>query len=415
MNAAQLQTLEQIRGFLAGTQAVEFRVATDEASRHRFVAQTLRRFGYVRLCRKDKGLLRRYLGRCTGYSPAQLTRLLQRAVAEGGLASRRRRPQAGFAVTYTPEDVALLAEMDRLHGGLSGPATRALCERALRDYGDERYVRLARISVAHLYRLRRSPGYRTLRVHKTATRPSSIKIGVRKAPCPEGAPGFIRIDSVHQGDWDGAKGVYHINAVDCVTQWQLVATCERIDEQHLLPVLTRLIEGFPFCVIGIHADNGSEYINHAVARLLMRMKINLTRSRPRRSNDNALVESKNGAVIRKHLGHAHIPQSAAQAVDAFCSEHLNPYLNFHRPCFFAQDHTDAKGKTRKRYPQNQIMTPCDRLLALPDDVLTLKPPHSRQSLRHTACQMTDNQAAEQLNHARSALFSSLNLRHPLAA
>ncbi len=415
MDDAQLLSLEQIREFLSGTRDIAWTVASDEAARHRWVARVLRRFAYARLRRPDKGLIRAYVMRCTGYSRAQTARLIGRFLGEGGLASRRAPPQAGFGVKYRPQDAALLAETDRLHSGLSGPATRVLCERALREYGDERYSRLAGISVAHLYRLRQGQDYRALRVHKTVTRPSRAKIGVRKAPCPNGEPGFIRIDSVHQGDFDGAKGVYHINAVDCVSQWQLVATCARIDEAHLLPVLERLMAGFPFRVIGIHADNGSEYINQAVARLLMRLKINLTRSRPRHSNDNALVETKNGATLRKHLGHVHIPQSAAQAVDAFCTQHLNPYLNFHRPCFFAIEYTDAKGRVRRRYPQDQIMTPCDRLLALPDDVLTLKPGYSRASLIQTAAQMTDNQAAEQLNQARSALFSSINLRHSRAA
>lgn len=286
MDDAQLLTLEQIRDFLAGTRELAWKVAADEAARHRWVSRVLRRFGYARLRRPEKGVIRAYLMRCTGYSKAQATRLIGRFVEEGGLASRRRAPQAGFARKYTPEDATQLAALDRLHGGLSGPATRVLCERALRVYGDERYVRLAGISASQVYRLRQGEDYRAARIHQTVTRPSTVKIGVRKAPCRNGGHGHIRIDSVHQADFDGAKGVYHINAVDCVTQWQLVATCERIDEAHLQPVLERLMQGFPFRVISIHADNGSEYINHAVAKLLTRLKINLTRSRPRHSTNS---------------------------------------------------------------------------------------------------------------------------------
>ncbi|EQD40928.1 Integrase catalytic region, partial [mine drainage metagenome] len=222
-----------------------------------------------------------------------------------------------------------------------------LMERAFTIYGEERYGNLSRISVSHLYNLRGSKEYVAKRRHWTKTRSTKAPIGERRAPRPEGSPGYLRIDSVHQGDQDGKKGVYHINAVDSVTQYQVVATCEKISEAYLIPVLEEMLEAFPFLILGIHSDNGSEYINYKVAKLLEKLRIDLTKSRPRHSNDNALAESKNAAVVRKHLGYAHIPQDFAQEVNAFCREHLNPYVNFHRPCFFPKTVTDAKGKERK--------------------------------------------------------------------
>ena len=133
----------------------------------------------------------------------------------------------------------------------------------------------------------------------TKTRPTqAATIGVRKAPAPEGRPGFIRIDSVHPGDWDGTKGLYHINAVDCVTQWEVVATVQTISEAYLLPVIEQMLAQFPFEILGFHADNGSEYVNHRVAQMLDKLRVEFTRSRPRRSNDNGLAETKNGAVVR---------------------------------------------------------------------------------------------------------------------
>lgn len=167
-------------------------------------------------------------------------------------------------------------------------------------------------------------------------------IGVRKAPAPEGRPGFIRIDSVHQGDWDGIKGVYHINAVDCVTQWEVVASVQTIAENHLLPVIAQMLEQFPFEILGFHADNGSEYVNHRVAKMLEKLRVEFTRSRPRRSNDNGLAETKNGAVVRKMFGYEHIAQRHAGRFNLFCTEFLNPFLNFHRPCLFATEVADAK-------------------------------------------------------------------------
>ena len=210
-------------------------------------------------------------------------------------------------------------------------------ERAYGLFGDARYQRLATISVAHLYNLRSQDGYRRLRQAWTKTRPVTIAIGERRAPSPNNQPGYLRVDSVHQGDRDGLKGVYHINIVDCVTQFEGVATCERISEAFLIPVLDALLDSFPFVIKGFHSDNGSEYINRDVAKLLNKLLIEeQTKSRSRHCNDNALAESKNASIVRKQLGYSHIPQRFATLVNALCRDHLNPYLNFHRPCLFAE-------------------------------------------------------------------------------
>src|SRR5207237_6393592 len=104
-------------------------------------------------------------------------------------------------------------------------------------------------------------------------------------------------------------GFYHIDAVDSRTQFELVASCERLSEAHLMPVLAALLEGFPFAILGFHADNGSEYINHTVAKLLGKLCIELTKSRPRHRNENAMEETKNGALMRNHFDYVHIPHS----------------------------------------------------------------------------------------------------------
>jgi transposase InsO family protein len=414
MSEQKLVSLSQLRQFLEGTQAVEFRGCGHDADRYRHIETVLRRFGYGRLKRADKGLVVRYLVRTTGYSRQQLTRLIQRARA-GRLRKRYRPPAHGFARRFTDADVALLAATDTLHGTLSGPATRHLMQRALRVYGDTRYTRLASISTGHLYNLRKRTGYLERRQEWTKTRPTGVAIGERRAPTPDGRPGFIRIDSVHQGDQDGVKGVYHLNAVDCVTQWELVATCEKISEAYLLPVLETLLAGFPFRLLGFHADNGSEYINHTVAKLLDKLRVEFTKSRPRHSNDNGLAETKNGAVVRKHLGYAHIPQPFATLVNTFCAEHLNPYLNFHRPCLFAEEIVDKKGKIRKRYPQRLVMTPFEKLATVPNLRRILRPGITLTALRQQAMAISDNVAAARLNEARSQLFASIHKRSRNAA
>ena len=90
---------------------------------------------------------------------------------------------------------------------------------------------------------------------------------------------------MHQGDLDKVKGVYHIDVVDAVTQYQFVGSAERISEHYLLPVLESLLEAFPFRLRGFHSNNGSKYVNHRVAELLEKLRVGeFTKSRPRRSN-----------------------------------------------------------------------------------------------------------------------------------
>ncbi len=306
-----------------------------------------------------------------------------------------------------------LVEVDRAMGTLSGAATACVLRRQRDVFGDARFLRLGSISVAHLYNLRNSAGYRNQRVVLTKTRPTkAISIGVRKAPKPDGRPGFIRIDSVHQGDLDGIKGLYHINAVDCVTQWEVVATVQTISEAYLLPVIEQMLEQFPFEILGFHADNGSEYVNHRVAEMLDKLRVEFTRSRPRRSNDNGLAETKNGAVVRKEFGYAHIPQRHAGRFNIYCREYLNPFLNFHRPCLFATEVADPKkpGRIKRVYRPKDAMTPLDKLASLPGAAKFLREGVTLEDLHQLARALTDMQAAEELNEARAALFRRVPAR-----
>jgi transposase InsO family protein len=403
MNEAKLKTIEALKSFLSGTNEVVFE-ARDDVERYGHVQSVIKRFGYGKLGKGEKGVVRAYLMRTTGYSRQQITRLIKRAQKPGILKKQYCAPQTRFANKYTAQDTALLAEIDALHNGLSGPATRHLLHRAFTVFDDLRFVRLATISVAHLYNLRATPTYQSRRVHFTKTRGKASTIGVRKAPDPNGLPGYIRIDSVHQGDQDGAKGVYYINAVDCITQWEIVACCEKISEAYLLPVIEAMLAQFPFRILGFHADNGSEYINHQVAGLLGKLNVEFTKSRPRHSNDNGLVETKNGVVIRKAFGYEHIPQRFAAKINEFCQTHLVPYLNFHRPCLFALEKTNDKGKTVRTYPQKLVMTPLEKLIGLPNVSQHLRKGVSCRALANQAASQTDSQAAAAMNAAQHDLF-----------
>jgi IS30 family transposase len=238
-------------------------------------------------------------------------------------------------------------------------------------YGKAEFERLAAISNGHLYNLRRHPRYRQGRTKYEKTRPTPVAIEERRRPDPMGQPGYLRVDTVHQGDTENAKGVDPINAVDEIMQWEIAAPVERISEAYLEPVLVTLLAQFPFVVHGFHSDNGSEFINQTVAKLLNKLMIQQTKSRPRHSNDNELAETENGAIIRKHISWGHIPAAPADRIQQFYGAYLNPHLNDHRPCAQADVEVDAKGRKRRRYRRCQ--TPLETRLALPKPQQYLRP------------------------------------------
>ncbi len=407
MNDANLKTVGEIEVFLEGCNGHEFRVESVEEKKQ-WIEELLKRFSYLTIKRKEKGVIRRYIRKVTGYSRAQAERLIGEYRSRGKIRQKqltRRRSQ--FSRRYTDKDIELLAKTDELHSGLSGPAIKKILEREWKVYGKGEYESVSQISISHLYNLRQSSRYKAITTRYTKTKPSVSRIGQRIKPEPQGKPGYIRIDSVHQGDRDGEKGVYHINVVDEVTQWEIVFSVEKLSEMYMIPGLEVMLNQFPFEIFGFHSDNGSEYVNKQVANMLNRMIIKFTKSRPRHSGDNGLVETKNGAVIRKHLGYTHIPQKCARRLNRFNQEYLNPYINFHRPCFFPVSVIDHKGKIKKTYPYKEVRTPYEKLKSLPKANTYLGDPITFENLDAIAHQMSDNEFAERMVKARYDLFRDI--------
>ncbi len=403
MTTKNLNTIEALELFLQGNQLVAFSVLGNKTERYIFIRKTLVKFRYITLSKKEKGVVIRYLIKLTDYSRQQITRLIRQYIKTGKICWTPSRSN-GFDTKYDKKDIKLLAQMDERHETPCGHAVKKLCERAYHVFEDQVYEALSGLSVSHLYNLRASDQYKKQRRTFTKTKPRQVAIGERKKPHPEGKPGFIRIDTVHQGDLDKKKGVYHINAVDEVTQFEIVCSVEKISEQYLLPALEQMLESFPFRLSGFHSDNGSEYVNHRVAGLLQKLLIEFTKSRSRHSNDNALAESKNASVVRKIFGYQHIAQKWAPKINEFNHQYLNPYINYHRPCFFPETITDKKGKQRKTYPYKNMMTPYDKLKSLSDAGSYLKPEITFETLDEFAFKMSDNESAELLKKERQKLF-----------
>jgi hypothetical protein len=291
MKIENLKTILALEEFLQGNHQVAFTVLGSKTERYNFIRKTLVKFSYITLPKKDKGIVIQYLLKMTEYSRQQLTRLIRQYTKTGKVNWTPCRSN-GFTKKYTDKDVTLLAKTDELHDTPCGSAVKKLCERAHDIFDEKAYQRIAKISVSHLYNLRDSKRYKHQRRHFKKTQSRQIPIGERRKPQPEGKPGYIRIDTVHQGDQDKVKGVYHINAVDEVTQFEIVCSTEKISEHYLMPALKLMLDSFPFAIQGFHSDNGSEYINQRVADLLQKLHVEFTKSRSRHSNDNALAESK---------------------------------------------------------------------------------------------------------------------------
>jgi hypothetical protein len=394
---AEKLSLVEIAALLAASESVRFS-GCGRTEVYGWVERLLCHHEYSLQGRRSKGLLRAYVERMTGFSRAQSTRLIGGYVRTGRVVGKPSgRPR--YQRHYTAADIALLAAVDEAHERLSGPATRHILKREFEVYGKTEFERLAKLSNGHLYNLRRSPRY-GLR-HYEKTRPTAVQIGERKKPAPNGQPGFLRIDTVHQGDGPEGKGIYHINAVDEVTQWEVALAVERISEAWLMPLLQSILQQFPFVILNFHSDNGSEFINKTVAQLLEKLLIEQTKSRPRKSGDNGLVETKNAAIIRKHIGWGHISPVHVAPLNQFYTGFLNPYVNYHRPSAQAQVLIDAKGRKRRIYKQWQ--TPFEKLLSLDRPQQFLRPGLSINALKRVAASMSDTESARSMQQAKNTM------------
>lgn len=402
------QSINEIKEFLKKADSLEFESLAAE-DRNEWIETLLIRHIYKKCPRRDKGTLRQYIIKMTGLSRSQTARLIREYLKRATLKKDRniKTKRNCFGKIYTKADIELLAKVDNAHERLSGPATVKILISECNAYGKTEYDNLKNISVSHLYRLRASDRYRERVKIFTKTNPVKVPIGERRKPEPNGKPGYLSVDTVHQGDRNGEKGVYHINIVDMVTQFEFVGAVEAISEQYMEKMLAELLKKFPFTVREFHSDNGSEFINKIVARLLNKLLIKQTKSRPRHANDNGLAETKNGAVIRKHIGYIYIPRGQAHIVNEFYKNSFNDYLNYHRPCAFSETKIDAKGKEIKYYPKNNYLRPYEKLKSLNHPEQYLKPGVAFAELDKIAMAMSDTDYAEYMQNEKFKMLKNI--------
>lgn len=402
MDDSHMVSIAQIREFLKISAIVRFK-GVAQREKYAWVDNALSRFRYFGLRKKDKSIVKSYILQMTGFSDAQLGRLIGKKKKLGRIFADSRKRHS-FATIYTPEDIARLIETDNAHERLSGPATKNIFRREYEKFGKKDYARLSKISVAHIYNLRGKNQYASASLTYTKTQAVQTHIGERRKPAPDGKPGYIRVDSVHQGDFDKEKGVYHINMVDEVTQWEIVGCVEKISEQYLEVLLEDLISQFPFKIVNFHSDNGSEYINKTVAKLLNKLIISQTKSRSGKCNDQALVEGKNGSVVRKHMGRSHISQKNAGPINVFYKEYFNAYVNYHRPSAYPTITFDNSGKRKKKY--KTYLMPYEKFLSLKNTERYLREDTTLQMIEDIAKEKSDNEYAALMQKEKAKLFKS---------
>lgn len=405
MNDDHLVSVAQLKEFAKLNNSVKFKSNSSKVETYEWVSTTLSKFKYRSLKKKEKSIVKTYIRKMTGYSDGAVDKLIARKKKFGKIFVKER-TQNTFTKFYEGKDIELLAEVSNVTLNQNGRALKEMCQSMYLDFSDLRFEKLSKISVSHLYNLKKTNVYEHKSLFYTKTNPVERNIGERRKPYPNGTPGYLRVDSVHQGDKDKEKGVYHINVVDEVTQMEYVGCVEVISEYFLIPLLEKLLKTFPFKILGFHSDNGSEYINRQVADMLRKILVEQTKSRSRRTNDNALVEGKNGAIVRKYLGYSHIPKGHAKKINMFYKEYLNPYLNHHRYCGFATDYVNEKGKIKKKY--EIYMTPIQKLLSLPEHEKYLRDGITKVMLLLETRRMNHFEAAKKVFVERQKLFREIN-------
>ena len=293
-----------------------------------------------------------------------MTRLVGQHRATGRVTDRCARSSAA-----TP--APLLAEVDAALGDMSGPATRAVMRRefeaasvalsAWRACPTAMLVQLAPVShlptqTHHVHQDPADAGRHWRAPQAPARRAARLPTRRHRSP----------------GRLDGVKGVYRGRRRGHTVR------AHRLRPGHLRtlspprarsepPGVSLSNPGIPHRQwLRVHQPTGRGAAQQAAYR-------RVTKSRARKSNDNALVEGKNAAVVRKHLGYDHIPQRFSARVNAFTHDVLSPFLNHHRPCLFPTEQRDHKGKIKKRYRDQDIATPYEK--QIPNAATFLKPGH----------------------------------------
>jgi hypothetical protein len=214
-----------------------------------------------------------------------------------------------------------------------------------------------------------SPFRQQRRRGQSTTKPGTLlkqSIPVRTfADWDDARPGFVEADLVaHCGESTEGQYLSTLTTVDVILGWTECFVIRQRSQQVVSAAMDALRQRLPFPLLGLDCDNDGFFINGTLNRYCEQYQITFTRSRPYKKNDQAFVEQKNGAVVRRHVGYRRYTSSEAADVLTALYDELHAYVNFFQPTRKLLYKQRRGAKLYKRYDRAQ--TPYQRALASPD-------------------------------------------------
>jgi len=234
------------------------------------------------------------------------------------------------------------------------------------DLADQVREKLLKISASTIDRLLKSEKDKfKLGKGRKGTRPGTLlknSIPIRTfADWDDARPGFTEVDLVgHDGGNSSGDFIQSLNFVDIATCWDITAACINKAQVHVFKALKAIIARFPFIILGIDSDNGSEFINAIMLRYCAENEITFTRSRPYKKNDSCYVEQKNYSVVRRNVGYSRYDTEEELCLLNELYIYLDCYTNYFQPVVKLQSKTRVGSKVTKKY--DEAKTPYRRVL-----------------------------------------------------
>jgi hypothetical protein len=376
--------------------------AVQQASRFDLARALAPRYG--RATKREKGQILDEFCAVTGYTRKHALVVLRCPPPEEPVSRYR-----GRARSYSEAEVALLrmcwAATDGICSKRLAPFLAELLERlrhwhALRHISAETIERVASMSPATIDRALAASRDGLPKRGLSTTRPGTLlkhQVAIKTfADWTETTPGFVEVDLVAHCGWTGAGAfLYTLTLVDVATGWVSCAGLRDKRQHTVLAALHRLHTGLPFRILGLDADNGSEFLNAALLEYCADQHITFTRGRPYRKNDSCFVEQKNWAVVRRLVGYARLEAPALAALERV-HELAREYVNFLHPVRKLREKVRRGARVTRRYDTAQ--TPYRRLLA--SGVLST---HAQDQLTVTSRQLDPLRLKLELESAQRTL------------
>jgi Integrase core domain len=335
------------------------------------LSRSLRRRYQASSSRAKKQILEEFIA-VSGYHPKYAVHLLNAGLSAIPVRQLRARPTI-YDAAARQALVVLWEASDRVCGKRLKPLLRLLVP-ALERHGHLKLDDVIRGKVLSMSAATIDRLLRTARSATQARKPRRVTPEIRRripvrtfADWNDPPPGSMEMDLVaHCGESTRGSYVHSLTLTDIASGWTECAPLVVRESSLLVEALERERQGLPFTLRALDVDNGSEFVNETMIQYCLRNGIELTRSRPYRKNDQAWIEQKNGAVVRKLLGYRRFEGIAVGQVLGRLYEASRLFVNFFQPSFkLAEKHRQGTRVTKRYHPPQ---TPCDRLLV--DDAVS---------------------------------------------